>query len=272
MLTARRHERPRWEREALASAKRGRVAHEGGWLPTWTWRPTGRCSSDGPAVILVHGWEGRGSQLSRFVGPLVERGLRVVTFDAPGHGEATLPRASVVEHARALVSIAKAVGDVHAIVGHSVGGAATLLATRLGVQASRLALLAPPTSPAPFTSFFVKTFELDPQVERAMIARLEARYAMSMRDLDARLDAARLESPLLVIHDRGDHVVPIESGRSIARSARRGELVETTGLGHQAILRAPEVIDRVVRFVGQGLRAPTFAETLDGELFLRDSR
>lgn len=93
------------------------------------------------------------------------------------------------------MSISKAVGDVHAIVGHSVGGTATLLATRLGVQASRPAFLAPPTSPAPFASFFAKTLDLDPQVERAMLARLEARYAMSMRDRDARLDAARLTSP-----------------------------------------------------------------------------
>ncbi len=272
-LTARRHERPRWEEEALASSRRGRVAHEGGWLPTWTWSPTGRASLDEPpAVILVHGWEGRGSQLARFAEPLVARGLRVVAFDAPGHGDATASRASLVEHARALVSVARAAGDVHAVVGHSVGGAAALFATRLGLRAERFVLLAPPTSPVPFTATFSRILGLDPEVERAMIARVEARYRISMRDLDARLDAARLPSPLLVVHDADDRVVPIDSGRGIARSAPRAELLETTGLGHHAILRAPEVIDRVARFVGQGVRRCTFAETLEGELFLRDTR
>lgn len=36
----------------------------------------------GAAVILVHGWEGRGTQLGSFVAPLVAKGFRVLLFDA----------------------------------------------------------------------------------------------------------------------------------------------------------------------------------------------
>src|SRR5688500_15132227 len=41
----------------------------------------------GPAVYLVHGWGGRGSQLGSFVEPLLAGGFRVVMFDAPAHGD-----------------------------------------------------------------------------------------------------------------------------------------------------------------------------------------
>ena len=40
-----------------------------------------------PAVLLVHGWGGRGAQMGAFVAPLLASGHRVVWFDQPGHGE-----------------------------------------------------------------------------------------------------------------------------------------------------------------------------------------
>ena len=40
-----------------------------------------------PAVLLVHGWGGRGVQMGSFVAPLLARGYRIVWFDQPGHGE-----------------------------------------------------------------------------------------------------------------------------------------------------------------------------------------
>lgn len=298
-MTARRHERPSWERDALAQATAGRVPYAGSHLPIWTWHPAvdGRTPSrakphasaantndleDRPTVILVHGWEGRGSQLSAFVSQLTARGFRVVAFDAPGHGDAPLSRASVVEHARALMAVADHLGPetIHAVIGHSVGGAATLLATRFGLSAKRFALVAPPKSPAEWANGFARMLKLDPSVKEAMIARIEDRYALPFATIDSIIDAARLEKPLLVVHDREDKVVPFDEGAAIAKRAPRGSLVETTGFGHNAILRAPRVVDAVTRFVTEDVDVPapearaepTFEETLDGELFMRDTR
>jgi pimeloyl-ACP methyl ester carboxylesterase len=281
-LTARRHRRPAWEQEALATAKHRRVAHKGGWIPTWTWSPNKKDSSSSlfapqpKTVILVHGWEGRGSQLSMFVAPLLEQGFRVVAFDAPGHGDSTLSKASVVEHARALCAVARAVGPVHSVIGHSVGGAAALFATRIGLEAERFVLISPPTSPSKFAAMFGRFMQLEPGVHSAMIRRLEDRYEVPMTEIDARLDAVRLHTPILVIHDREDPVVAFEEGRAIVNAAPRGELVETQGLGHNAILRSPSVIRRATGFVGGASSSEeddlSFAETLDGELFCRDRR
>ena len=279
-LTARRHERPSWEAEALSSATVDRLPHEGKWLPTWTWTPamtsdgpeaTGATLEAPPTVVLVHGWEGRGSQLAAFVPALLDRGFRVVTFDAPGHGDSPLARASLVEHARALCSLGRALGPVHAVIGHSVGGAATLFATRYGFLADRLALVAPPTTPASFAAVFAQTLGLAPQIEAAMVARLEARYDIRFAELDVRADAARLHQPMLVVHDHDDPIVPFASGKAIADTAPRGRLLAVSALGHRAILRAPSVIDAVTRFVDEEPTA-SFARTLDGELFMRDMR
>lgn len=271
-LTAARHRRPAWEADALATAwSHARVPYAGAWLPTWTWG-----EAHLPSVVLVHGWEGRGSQLAAFVEPLLRAELRVVAFDAPGHGDAPSGRASVVEHARAVAAVAAWAGSVHAVVGHSVGGAAALLATRFGLAADRFALVAAPARPARFADAFARMLALPPDVRDALIARLERRYGIPMRDLDARIDASRLRAPLLVVHDGDDPVVPFAEGASIAGAARDAEIVETAGLGHRRILRSPRVVDAVVRFVTAGAPARhgrlDFAETLDGELFYREDR
>lgn len=297
-LTARRHPRPAWEQTILATAKRGRVPYGGSFLPTWTWTPTdaARTTSDAndasangasnsagetspgdpakaPLVILTHGWEGRGSQLGAFVEPLVSAGFRVVTFDGPGHGECALPRASIVEQARAVLAVARAHdNDVHAVVAHSVGGAATLHATSLGLSPRRLALIAPPHNPMEWTNGFAKMFRLSPEVKATMIARVEARYGIRFDALDACADAAAYEAPLLVVHDDGDAIVPAAAGQAIAANAPNGRFTKTTGLGHQRILRTADVIREVTDFVREGLTVPSFLRTLEGELFARDTR
>src|SRR6185295_15857353 len=62
--TAPRHRAPEREREALASARPFRVRMGRRQLQAWRW---GR----GPVVLLLHGWGGRGGQLSAFVEPLL---------------------------------------------------------------------------------------------------------------------------------------------------------------------------------------------------------
>ena len=64
------------EREVLESATGSRIAG----MQVWSW-------GEGPIVLLVHGWNGRSTQLGGFVSPLVARGHRVVAFDALGHGD-----------------------------------------------------------------------------------------------------------------------------------------------------------------------------------------
>jgi hypothetical protein len=52
--------------------------------------------------------------------------------------------------------------------------------------------------------------------------------------------------------------------------------VKTHGLGHNRVLRAPEVLDAVIPFMTDGVRTESLAATrmagLDGELFFRDRR
>ncbi|NUO03188.1 MAG: alpha/beta hydrolase, partial [Saprospiraceae bacterium] len=79
-------------------------------------------------VLLVHGWESRGTALRGFVPSLIEKGYRVVTFDGPAHGNSDGKRTNIIHFAGAIRAIIRHIGGVHSIITHSFGGASTVFA------------------------------------------------------------------------------------------------------------------------------------------------
>lgn len=226
------------ERAVLSSATRFAV----GPMAAWSW-------GQGPVVLLVHGWNGRGSQLGSFVEPLVARGYRVVTFDALGHGESPGNEMSLPWLADAIAEVAEAVGGLHAVIAHSLGAASTIVALCDGLAAERVVLVAPPAEPRRFLSVFAATIGLPEAAEDRAVAHIERRIGRRMTSVRAPALARRLSAPLLVVHDAEDSVVPWQSGRRIAAAWRGAQLMTTRGLGHFRILRAASVVEAAAAFV-----------------------
>jgi pimeloyl-ACP methyl ester carboxylesterase len=211
-------------------------------MQAWAW-------GEGPTVLLVHGWNGRATQLGGFVGPLVSRGYRVVAFDALGHGQSPGGRLSLPELAACIRQVADELGEVYGIVAHSLGGAATTLALSQGLQVERAVLISPPADPRRFLEAFSATLGITDAVRARLQQRIERRLAMSMQDMLVHVIARSMHTPALIVHDRDDKEVPVEVGRSIAEAWPGAELVITEGLGHQRILRADAVIDVATHFI-----------------------
>ncbi len=255
----RRHPRPPRERAVLAGGRRFTVdvtLRSPRWggartpIATWRW-------GIGPAVLLVHGWEGRGSQLGAFVEPLVAAGLSVITFDAPGHGDSPGSRLLLTDLADCVTDVAAEVGPLHAIVAHSFGCAAVLLAyARGGVDAARNVMISPNVLIPESVRRFAQHLALDDADRASFEHRLGGHTGI---ELDAlRLD--RLVGPrdagLLVIHDREDREVPFTHGDRLVATWPNARIRVTEGLGHRRILRAPEVIRDVVDAVRDGVPRP----------------
>jgi hypothetical protein len=102
----------------------------------------------------------------------------------------------------------------------------------------------------------------------ALRARVEARAGRAIGEMHVSKLAPRLRVPMLVVHDRDDREVAWSDGAAVARYAG-GSLLTTTGLGHQRILRDPDVLRSIVDFVGV---APRQRSSLELELFDRRAR
>ncbi|HEY0140481.1 MAG TPA: alpha/beta fold hydrolase [Thermoanaerobaculia bacterium] len=243
-MTPRRFRTPDRERALLADAVPFDVRlGESSNLRAWSW-------GSGPLVILVHGWEGRGSQLASFVAPLVERGHRVVAFDAPGHGASDGNRSSLPHFTWGLRGVIDALGVTpHAVIAHSLGCAATTLALRDGLEVQRLVFVAPPLNPVEYTARFAEILELQQPILDRMRARIEERFLRKWSDYSLEETARELRTPLLIFHDREDQDTFYREGAALAEVWQGARLVTTEGLGHRRILRDAKVIEAATSFI-----------------------
>lgn len=203
---------------------------------------------DAPRVLLVHGWGGRGEQLSSFVAPLVAAGYGVVWFDHPGHGESGRGASSLPDFARAVASLAATHGPFTAAIGHSLGAAALGIALRGGLHLDRVVFLGAPASITEHAHRFARMLGITPRIREAMRLRLERRFGMRFSDIDSIEDLSRLRLPALFIHDKDDREVPFDNAARLASRMPGARLVTTWGLGHRRILREACVVSAAVRF------------------------
>ncbi|HEU4512743.1 MAG TPA: alpha/beta fold hydrolase [Nocardioidaceae bacterium] len=217
----------------------------------------GRVWGDGPVVYLVHGWGGRTAQLAALVQPLVAAGHTVVGFDGLSHGDSdpgpSGPRSATgVELGKALDDVAARFGPARAIVAHSMGAVASLLAMRYGwLTTDRLVLLAPMNSYAKQFEPFQQALGIGPRIRRLVDQAVVARVGLPVEEFDVRVLARHLEPvPTLLVHDTGDRQTAYDDTVILAAELPEARLVTTSGLGHRQILRDPQVVDEVVSFIG----------------------
>lgn len=209
-----------------------------------------RWGEGGPRVLALHGWEGRAAQFRRLGERLASRGFQLVALDAPAHGRSPGREADPVVFADALQEAAAELGPLHAVVGHSMGGASVLYALSRGLEASRSVAIAAPAGLAGVLARMSRALGLPEEARRRFFALMQRRTGIAPEALDIDLlAAAGMDQPLLVVHDREDKVIPFADAERIAR-ATRAELFETRGLGHRDVLRDEQVLDRIVRFLG----------------------
>jgi AcrR family transcriptional regulator len=144
-----RHPAPRREQAVLREGAAFDVPFAKGRLRAWRW-------GEGPTVLLVHGWGGRGGQLTPFVAPLRAAGFSVVAFDGPAHGASHGRIASVPLFAKAVHALSAHVGTVRGIVAHSMGAAGSAVALVEGLRVEASVFVGPPRNPAHFFQEFAE--------------------------------------------------------------------------------------------------------------------
>jgi pimeloyl-ACP methyl ester carboxylesterase len=245
-LLAPRVPRPRGEAAAFLASGDAFIVRGGGRrLAAWSW-------GHGPAIVLAHGWGGRGAQLRAFVPALVGAGYRAVVFDGPAHGFSGGRSTSLPAFGDAIAAVAGATG-ARGVVAHSMGGASTLVALSRGLSLARAVVLGAPSNAERIWRGFSRALGLDDDVAAGARRRLERRVGVNFGELNVSSFASRIPTPVLVVHDRDDEEVPWSSGAEIARLLPGGRLVSTDGLGHRRILRDRAVVGLTVRFLAEGI-------------------
>ena len=168
-----------------------------GDLVGWSW-------GDGPAVVLVHGWNGRGSQMGFLARTIAAKGYRAVVFDGPAHGRSPGRRTNLINHSAALLDITRSLPDLQGIIGHSFGALAISYRWAELPTLKKLIMVSPPADMKLYSRMFIRLVGGNDRVHRGMLDIYEKKYGIVWDDFSVEHLAPQLEVPLLVVHDRGD--------------------------------------------------------------------
>jgi len=224
-------------------------------LHGWLLSPPARVSET--LVLLAHGWGANYGNLLKLGEPLARAGHAVVLFDVRGHGRNDpVPHATVRDFRDDVLAVARWAAERfperrRVLVGHSLGGAAGVLAVAAGAPVVGLVLVASPADVLDATAAYLndKGFPGDVMVV-ALRPFWWLRLRGSFRRLTPERRIAELTLPILILQPEDDHRVDRDQAERLARRAGR-PLHVIRGTGHNDILGSPETHRLVLEFLAE---------------------
>jgi pimeloyl-ACP methyl ester carboxylesterase len=238
------------ERAVFDRAERSSITVDGTEVVVYRWGGRER------PVVMAHGWGGRASRFADLVQALLDRGIPVVAFDAPGHGESGGTGTHILQFEAIFQRLYKDHGAFRGTVGHSFGNLGMFKALRSGVETDRVVSINGVCDFFHLLDVFAERLGLDERVKRDLRARSE-RLLASGTDIwetfSVSHDPDRIQAPILVVQDENDDTVdPGQARRIVAAFEPRARLLSTVELGHRRVLRDPAVIAAVADFTEAG--------------------
>lgn len=241
MTRAQRRPKPRTA-PAIYDAEDRLVETEFGKVQAWR-------LGDGPAVLLVHGWEDDHALWGPLIDQFLEMQRAIVTLDLPGHGFSPAEEASINSARAAILAVAKEFGPIEAVVAHSFGCPATIGAMQSGLEVARAVLIA---TPIPSAYGRGQRYVRSGLFSQEAFERASALYTeRTGRPLGFDVEGAAKEmtAPVLFMHSLDDEQCPAENSNILAGLWPGAETMITDGLGHRLIAQDDDVMRQIVAYV-----------------------
>jgi pimeloyl-ACP methyl ester carboxylesterase len=193
-------------------------------LHAW-WIPA---EGSAPAVIVLHGWGGNSADMLPIGPGLVASGFHVLFLDARKHGLSddedfmSMPR--FAEDLTTAIEMVNGREDVNgiAVIGHSVGAAATIYAASTDRRIDAVVAVAPFAHPA---EMMRQNFRFPAPVTWVLLEVVERMIGHDYDDFAPRNRIADITAPVMLMHGDADAVIPIGDSIDLHRRLPGSELV-----------------------------------------------
>lgn len=240
------------------------VTERGRRLFAWHILPPG--GGPAPHLVVMHGWGANAEDMLPVAAPLRRAGYGVLLVDARNHGRSdrdghsSMPRfAEDLAHAFDwLERQPEAMPGRIALLGHSVGAAAALLAAARLREPAAVVSLAAFRHPEAVMRRFLALHRVPYRPLGWLVCRYVERVIGEPFDAIAPVHtAARVRCPTLVLHGADDSITPQEDAEAIAAALPEGlgRLAILPGVGHDTVDRMEEVMAPVLAFLSEHLPA-----------------
>jgi len=235
------------EREYLENGTPFHIQVHDQEIRCWKW-------GQGPAILFVHGWNGRGVNFVYFFEALINAGYSVVTYDAPAHGVSDGPDTNYFELSdavRVFLDPSRDL-DIQGVIAHSIGASAVINCFSKDKPPVDAVLIAPALKLKEILFNSFNQHGIPEIVYQNLIAEMEADYGYDVHQDNPYLLAKTISSKMLIVHDTDDRTIPYLDSKTLAEKTDHVVLHTTEGLGHKRILSDKTVVDFIVTYICNG--------------------
>jgi pimeloyl-ACP methyl ester carboxylesterase len=231
------------EQVFVDKAKASFITVDGLKIRVWSW-------GEGPTVLFIHGWGGRGTQISGFIDVLNTAGFNVMSFDMPAHGQSAGKRTDGFSIVKVTSEVIKHISNLHSVITHSFGGIIFGHYYHPQLTLKNIVMICPPATLNTAFNQFSDALQLPKSVQAFVLKRLKENFGDNVFEHFSLIkNAADITQPVLVVHDKQDDVVPYQDGKDVAHILKQGSFYETNELGHRKILYDKAVIDYISQYI-----------------------
>ncbi|MCT4630842.1 alpha/beta hydrolase [Winogradskyella sp.] len=232
------------QKKLVSSALFKELTYDNLKIATYHWQGNGK------TVLLAHGWESNVSRWQYILEDLKAQDYNIIALDAPAHGSSDGKLFNAVLYSEFINVVAQKFKP-EAIIGHSVGGMATVFFMHNYQLASvkKMILLG---APAHFTGVFTRYKSMmgyNKRISNGLDNIVLERFGKPVDYFSAANFTKLIEAKGLIIHDRKDKIIPFEDALLFANRYKNSELIETQGFGHG--LKDTSLTPKIIEFINR---------------------
>jgi pimeloyl-ACP methyl ester carboxylesterase len=241
------------QKEFLNSAEKFAVDLEGQHVQAYKW------GNGAKKVLFLHGWQSHSYRWKTYIEALSRDEYTIYSLDAPGHGMSAGNFLSVPVYGKLIHEFILDKGEMHAVVGHSLGSFSLLYSLHQYplLPVRRLVLMAPPGEARDFMDFYKQTLGLSNRTLSLVINHFVEKYEVPPEYFSTTKFASSVAVSGLIIHDEEDDEAPYHYAPRIHEAWKKSKLITTKGFGHN--LKSISVVKDVVDFIETPLHEPAYS-------------
>lgn len=198
-------------------------------IPIYIWNKNGI-----KTILLIHGWESNSARWKPLIEKLINSNYRIIAIDAPAHGRSNYKIFNAILYAQHIVKVIKLYSP-YCIIGHSVGGMASVLAlnshTNHGIQ--KMILMGTPNKFEDIIATYTRMLSYSSMVKRGLNNYILKRFGQYPKGFFTAKFTENITIKTLLIHDQKDKIIPFSNISPIKNGLKNSKSYVTTGFGHK---------------------------------------
>lgn len=201
-------------------------------------------------ILLTHGWESNSFRWKDLIQLLKKEEYNIISMDAPAHGASGGKLFNALLYSECINVVVKRF-NVHTIIGHSVGGMATVFFQHKYQLKSieRLILLGAPADFIGVFSRYESMMGYNKRVSKALKNYVLKYYNHLPEYFSPAVFSKEITAKGLIIHDKKDRIIPYKDGLKFKQNYSNATFIATKGFGHG--LKSELVYQHILDFLNE---------------------